>query len=72
MKKIFIISLVSTFVITQANAYDFYVSNSDGVRIYYDIQAGSGNKVMVVRRNYADYNGVVNIPDSVTYDGVSY
>ena len=57
----------------QAQAYDFSLSNKDGVLIYYDFQGGSGNKVMVVAgsRPYS-YSGFVNIPDSVIYEGTTY
>ena len=57
--------------ITQARAYDFYAPNKDGIRIYYVIQAGVGNRVMVVN-SPSHYNGIVNIPDSVSYEGVTY
>ena len=59
-------------VVFQVKAYDFYVNNKEGVRIYYDFQGGSGNKVMVVRNNNQHYSGIVNIPDSVLYDGTVY
>ena len=74
MKKIFILCILTMLTIVQAKAYDFYALNNAGVKIYYEIQAGIGNRVMVVSREGSSpaYSGVVNIPDQVTYEGVQY
>jgi len=72
MNKFFVVvSMLSMLLAFQVKAYDFHVTNSDGVRIYYDFQSGSGNKVMVVEGTQP-YSGIVNIPDSVLYDGTKY
>ena len=70
-RKIFISCLLSIYAILQVSAFDFYETNKDGVRIFYDIQAGTANRAIVVEGNQY-YTGVVNIPDSVTYEGVKY
>ena len=70
-KRFIILSFLISLVTFQVKAYDFYVSNTDGVRIYYDFQSGSGNKVIVVEGSQM-YKGIVNIPDSVLYDGTVY
>jgi len=74
MKRLLGISVFIILTIAQANAYDFDALNNDGVRIYYAFQGGSGNRVMVVSREgiFPTYSGVVNIPESVTYEGVKY
>ena len=40
VKKIVIIGMLVMFTITQAKAFDFYVVNTDGKRIYYEKQSG--------------------------------
>ena len=73
MKSKLFILISFVFVITNLQAaYDFYALNSDGVRIYYSIQAGSGNRVMVEKTEGTVYTGIINIPDSVTYEGETY
>ena len=73
MKRLIVIGMLVMLTITQAKAFDFYVVNNDGVRIYYEIQAGIGNKVMVVNREgTSTYSGIINIPANVTYEGISY
>ena len=77
--KMIIISIVSLQFTTcredhipfEASAFDFSASNEDGVIIYYNFLGSSGNKVMVVSGNLF-YSGVVNIPDSVQYEGTVY
>ncbi len=71
MKRITqIILLLALLLPVTAAAYDFEV---DG--IYYNI---NGNEAIVTYQQYAnysyqsDYNGDVNIPESVTYNGTTY
>jgi hypothetical protein len=72
IKKLIILSVV-LLVAFQVKAYDFYVTNKDNVRIYYDFQGGAGNKVMVAEGSQAyTYSGIVHVPDSVLYDGTTY
>lgn len=70
-RKFMIVCILSMLLDFQSKAYDFYFTNSDGVRIYYDFLGGAGNKVMVVEGSQL-YSGIVNIPDSVLYDGTKY
>ena len=74
MKRLFVISVLAILTFVQAKAYDFYAVNNDGVKIYYDIQAGSGNRVMVTNSKgaFPTYSGVVKIPNQVTYERVQY
>ena len=61
------------FTITQAKAFDFYVVNTDGKRIYYEKLSGTGDKVMVVSHDGTSlYSGKINIPANVTYEGIDY
>ena len=66
------IGLLSIYAFMQVSAYDFYETNKDGVRIYYDFQNGNFNRVIVAESPLYSYEGVINIPDSVTYEGVRY
>ena len=72
--KIFI-SLISLFVGT-ANAHDFAVKNSDGKYIYYNVISSTGEKKAGVTQRsynaYGAYEGVINIPETVTYQGTEY
>ncbi len=69
MKRLFILFVFSCALI-YANAYDFAYNG-----IYYSIQYSyNGSKEVFVNRpgDNNSYSGVVNIPNSVTYNGISY
>ena len=74
MKRFFILSMLVMFTIVQVKAYDFHSLNNEGIRIYYEVLAGAGNRVMVVSSAGAipSYSGLVNIPERVSYEGIEY
>ena len=54
-------------------AYNIKVKNTDGVTIYYDWVNYKDQKCLsVTRYNNPSYYGVVNIPESVEYEGNTY
>lgn len=63
--------LLSTLIVLclslQLFAYDFSAVNSDGVTIYYNYTTPGNVEVAS-----GSYNGVINIPSSVTYNGNTY
>ena len=56
-----------TFLVTEVAPYDF-VENG----IYYKITGGDKVKVTFESTYYNSYSGMVNIPKTVTHDGVTY
>jgi len=54
---------------TNASAYDFSAQNEDGVTIYYTVD---GTNAKVSNNLSTKYSGVVNIPQEVSNDGVTY
>ncbi len=67
-------ALLLLTVSVSANAWDFYVKNEDGVTIYYN---KSGSNATVTHSGgytgaYNSYSGTVVIPETVTYDGITY
>ena len=66
--------------------YDFAVANTDGVTIYYKLAKSTSlvtdivevvgkddpYDVLVGESGRTDYTGVINVPATVTYDGVTY
>ena len=66
MKKIFALFALMLLCIGQMFAYDFEV---DG--IYYN-KSGSNATVTYKTSSYNSYSGIVIIPATVTYDGVTY
>ena len=63
-----LLTILMSMVGAKAHAYDFYASNSEGVRIFYNF---NGNGVSVAR-GYYDYYGRVVIPRQVYYNGSYY
>ena len=50
-------------------AQDFEAVNSDGKTIYYNITSST---TVEVSSFSSHYSGMINIPESVTYDGYTY
>lgn len=54
-------------------AADFSAVNSDGVTIYYSItNSNSGSYAVEVTSGSSKYSGAMSIPDTVTYNGITY
>ena len=72
--KIFISMII--FFVGAVKAHDFAVQNSDGKWIYYKILSSSNGKAVGVTcrgyNSYASYEGTINIPEKVTYQGKEY
>ena len=69
-RKVFFAALVLLMgLASQGWAQTFTLTNADGVRLKYTI---SGTTVSVMRADGATYSGVLNIPGSVTYNGITY
>lgn len=67
-KLIAVLTTLLCMVSGKASAYHFYVNNSDGVKIYYNYI--NETEIEVTNSNGTiKYIGVVNIPESVTYNG---
>jgi len=74
MKKIFLL-LVFILLPFFASAHDIEVQNGDGVTIYYKWINDSTELSVSYRtesNGYGEYTGNVVIPESVTYNGVTY
>lgn len=72
MKKLnitFLLTVLMSMVGANGFAYDIAVSNADGVTIYYD-WINNETELEVVKGPYKD--GLVDIPNSVTYNGKKY
>ena len=67
--KSFLVALLLVTGATTAKAYDIAVANSDGVTIYY-YYTNSGTELEVTYTT-SYYSGTVNIPEEVTYGGVT-
>jgi hypothetical protein len=74
MKKQILCFLICCVVGIQASfAADFSSVNSDGVTIYYNItNSNSGSYAVEVTSGSSKYSGAVSIPDTVTYNGITY
>ncbi len=71
MKRFLLLSVLALFLNAPSWAYDFSAVNDDGVTIYYNYISDS--EVMVTYRNgYYAYSGDVDIPETVTHNGVTY
>ena len=71
------ISLLLTMLIcmvgTKTFAYDFAMDNADGVTIYYSFTNNNTELAVSYRGDYyISYKGSVIIPESVTYNAVTY
>ena len=70
-KLTFLLTVLMSMVGAKAFAQHFAVDNADGKTIYYGFNGKGG--VIVCNNNYTFYySGVVNIPESVTYNGKTY
>ena len=68
MKKILLSTLLLALPLLASAAYDIAVDNADGVTIYYYYH-NNGTELGVTRNG--KYSGVVNIPEEVTYMGIT-
>ena len=77
LKLTFLLAVLMSMVGAKAFAHDFAVANGDGKAIYYK-RINNSTEVEVSYRGSSsssysnEYSGVVNIPESVTYDGKTY
>ena len=79
LKLTFLLAVLMSMVGAKAFAHDFAVANGDGKAIYYKYKRiNNSTEVEVSYRGSSsssysnEYSGVVNIPESVTYDGETY
>ncbi|MBQ0113967.1 MAG: leucine-rich repeat domain-containing protein, partial [Bacteroidales bacterium] len=80
MKKVSILLVMLLCISANIFAQDFGVVNSDGKPIYYNITSSTEPRTVEVTRlpdeywlyNEYKYAGVINIPESVTYNGNTY
>ena len=70
--KTIVLTVLMGMMGAKSFAYDFYVTNSDGVKIYYDWANKEKTEVAVSYNNYDYYTGNVVIPKSVVIDGNTY
>ena len=76
-KLTFLLTVLMSMVGAKAFAHDIEVKNADDVTIYYKL-INNSTEVEVSYRGSSffsysnEYSGVVNIPESVTYDGETY
>ena len=77
LKLTFLLAVLMSMVGAKAFAHDIEVANADGVTIYYKL-INNSTEVEVSYRGSSfssysnEYSGVVNIPASVTYNGMTY
>ena len=70
----FLLTILMSMVGTLSSAYDIEVNNADGKRIYYNY-ANNQTELTVTYwgSSYSSsYSGIINIPESVTYNGTIY
>ena len=77
LKLTFLLAVLMSMVGAKAFAHNIEVANADGVTIYYKL-INNSTEVEVSYRGSSfssysnEYSGVVNIPASVTYNGMTY
>lgn len=75
MKKFYLslFSLLICFVSADIYAYDIKLQNTDGTPIYYNY-INNNTELEVIRSNnyFEEYSGTIVIPESVTYQGITY
>lgn len=81
MKKI-LLFLVCISITVHVQAYDFEVKNSDGVSYYYKFISKEDNTISICQNEssttstnghrWTNYQGDIEIPSSVVYEGVEY
>ena len=75
-KKLLFLVIILLSMGTTASAHDFEVANADGVTIYYLKESDTEVAVSCRGEYYSSYSneyaGNVVIPESVTYNGVTY
>ncbi len=77
LKLTFLLAVLMGMVGANAFAHDIGVKNADGVTIYYTYTNNKTELAVSYRGSYSsdysdEYSGVVNIPESVTYNGMIY
>ena len=77
LKLTFLLIVLMSMVGAKASAHDIEVKNADGVTIYYTYMNNETELAVSYRGSgwyeYSnEYSGVVNIPESVTYNGTIY
>ena len=77
LKLTFLLAVLMGMVGANAFAHDIGVKNADGVTIYYTYMNNKTELAVSYRGSYSsdysdEYSGVVNIPESVTYNGMIY
>lgn len=70
LAQTFLLTLLMSMVGAKAFAQTFEMKNADGKNIYYGIMSGTEAVVSSPRNDY--YSGDIVIPESVTYNGVTY
>ena len=73
----FLLVLLMSLMGTKASAHDIEVANSDGKTIYYKWINNCTELAVSYRGSsygdyYNEYTGYVAIPESVTYNGITY
>lgn len=71
LKKILLFTMLMGIVGTKVYAYDIEAKNEDGVTIYYN-WINDKTELEVTRRFSSDYSGNIVIPNSITYEDISY
>ena len=77
LKLTFLLAVLMSIVGAKAFAHDIEVANADGKTIYYTYINNNTELAVSYRGSYFsdysnEYSGVVNIPESVTYNGTIY
>ena len=77
LKLTFLLAVLMSMVGAKAFAHDIEVANADDVTIYYTYTNNKTELAVSYRGSSSssyskEYSGVVNIPESVTYDGKTY
>jgi|GEM_PF-1256253 len=77
LKIVIVVIILLPIGTNTAKAYDFWIVNSDGDTLCYNITSATNHTVAITYKNDNDdycyqISGALNIPSSVTYNGVTY